>query len=1378
MAIAFVSQGTTPSGTTANITGTTSVTPALPASLATGHLVLIAVVNKLETATPTTPTNWTLVGSIAGGFGAAAADDGQLRTTVFSRIKDTGWSTMPAITITGGNSAMAQAFAFSNATGAWDVVAASGVDSTSGAQFLADTTTDPGLTTGDWGFAVAGVTTDSPTWVTATFTTTGITWGTVTERSEPKTTQGNDLGGFVATAAVSSGTSSGTTNISSNGTVGTLNATGTLMFVRLRETTSTTPISGSESNSLAVSESTAITVTLPASESNSLATSETSAIAVTQPGSESNSLAVSESTAINVTRTATESNSLAVSETSAVTVVLSAAESNSLAVADSSGVVASVAVIGSESNSLAIAETSAPQVSQPVSESNSLAVSETAAISVTVAGSESNSLAVSETASILVIQSASDTAAVSISVEGKTIAFPPVNNLYSNPSFEGGAPDLLHQNAGSVVVNDGTAYSGRQYIRTTMFPTGLAYVLTDFVPTTQSTVMRWHIRIREVSGTKPSDFSVWLRQVRSGQAPLDSFIAVTPTGTWSTVTFTTTTGPLTEGFRVGFVGTPSDNYIVEIDAQQANLGNSVQAYDEVTQSVTASAAESNSIAVADSSTALAASQTATESNSLSVSETSSVEVFVAASESNSLAVSDTASVTVTVSASESNSLAVSSTTDIGVNIPVFESAVAVSGKTSETTWATNANLSVAAGKTIIFGAGFDNLSTTTPTITGIDVPSGETAVWERIALADSPTSTGGSGLRSEVWRITTTVAWNTFNPSVTFSAAITAKSGSFMVFSGIGSTVVRGTYASNSVVAGSGTASAILTGASSPLTNDVVIALFTNEDNGVPGADTDTTNGDWVSPTGSTGNTTGGLTPSNQGHRMSYKIVTANGDQTANASSIESDNGVTVVALGAMQATEKSGSESNSISVDETTSTVATGIAEESNSLAVSETSDISVIISAAESNSLAVSSESSEISPTTEASETNSLAISSTVDILVFVEANDSATISVAEATATTRPIEASETNDLTVTESSVVEDMGVPTTPVVEQAIAVTHRVTESPWVPDANLTVEVGKTIIFGVGFDNLSTTSPTITGITVPAEETAVWERVGLADSSNAFSNAGLRSEVWRIKTTVAWNNFDPSIAFSSAIQAKSGSFFVVNGLTGDVRGSYISASHNNTPQTVTLTGASTPLKDDLVIALFTNENNTIPGPDTDTIDGAWVTPAGGTANTTGGTAQSNIGHRMSYKTVTASGPQSANASTASNDNGVIAIAFISEFVESRVVSDSSAISVAESRSVDVGASVGDTNSLSVTETATIFRAVTSSDSISLSVTETSIVANPVSASESISISVADSASVASFGEAVGVVYGAGGITPVQVKGPDGVWRDLHSMSNPT
>src|SRR5687768_6431785 len=107
-------------------------------------------------------------------------------------------------------------------------------------------------------------------------------------------------------------------------------------------------------------------------------------------------------------------------------------------------------------------------------------------------------------------------------------------------------------------------------------------------------------------------------------------------------------------------------------------------------------------------------------------------------------------------------------------IGYFGAIGSTNSKTSGTTLTATAT-GAGIGESIFLWIVFDNTGTTTPTVSSITKAGGETNAWSLVGAFDSPVSGSGSGLRGELWKITATVAWSTFTPVITFSAAITAK---------------------------------------------------------------------------------------------------------------------------------------------------------------------------------------------------------------------------------------------------------------------------------------------------------------------------------------------------------------------------------------------------------------------------------------------------------------------------------------------------------------------------------------------------------------------------------------------------------------------------
>lgn len=208
---------------------------------------------------------------------------------------------------------------------------------------------------------------------------------------------------------------------------------------------------------------------------------------------------------------------------------------------------------------------------------------------------------------------------------------------------------------------------------------------------------------------------------------------------------------------------------------------------------------------------------------------------------------------------------------------------------------TMATINATIGHQIIAWVSFDNTGTSTPTISSLTVPGGESATWSRLTQHDSSTATSGAGVRGEVWGIVPTQTWTTFAIVVTFSASITAKAYGVVNFTGGILTAPRGTGASGTSTSGSPSLTCTLTGVSQPQNGDLVLMLGSHEDPTSPGIDVDTTNGSWF--TGAAAASSGGSSTANVGGRLGYKIVNATGDQTCNPGSATGDSGVCAIAL-------------------------------------------------------------------------------------------------------------------------------------------------------------------------------------------------------------------------------------------------------------------------------------------------------------------------------------------------------------------------------------------------------------------------------------------------------------------------------------------------
>jgi hypothetical protein len=235
--------------------GGTSVAPAYPSGIQAGDALILFVHQKPSTAnggTVTTPSGWTLLGSLTGAGGYSStlgADTGNTNVFVYYKTTVSGSETgTQSVTVGTNGVCSAQIHRISpNSSGStWSYAMATGSRTTGSASTSITFGTDPGVAAKDLCVCYFGIPTDVtvPNQFSAeAFSQTGITWGTVTEANEPVTATGNDLGGVVCYAQAVSGTSSAAPVFSTTAGGTVTNVRGPAAFVRVREVSSGVTVS-------------------------------------------------------------------------------------------------------------------------------------------------------------------------------------------------------------------------------------------------------------------------------------------------------------------------------------------------------------------------------------------------------------------------------------------------------------------------------------------------------------------------------------------------------------------------------------------------------------------------------------------------------------------------------------------------------------------------------------------------------------------------------------------------------------------------------------------------------------------------------------------------------------------------------------------------------------------------------------------------------------------------------------------------------------------------------------------------------------------------------------------------------------------------------
>ncbi len=175
--------------------GTTSLSLAFPASITAGQLLVMAVGNKYDDATPTTPDGWQFHGTITGGAGGVAGDSGIVRGSVYTRIADGTETGNQAVTVTNGNSACGRIWRVTrDAAKTWGVALAVAAQNTANTlSWSATMSSNPGITAGDLVYAISFDNSDGFSWASELVAATGCTFDTMTERGDSGSSQGDDM---------------------------------------------------------------------------------------------------------------------------------------------------------------------------------------------------------------------------------------------------------------------------------------------------------------------------------------------------------------------------------------------------------------------------------------------------------------------------------------------------------------------------------------------------------------------------------------------------------------------------------------------------------------------------------------------------------------------------------------------------------------------------------------------------------------------------------------------------------------------------------------------------------------------------------------------------------------------------------------------------------------------------------------------------------------------------------------------------------------------------------------------------------------------------------------------------------------------------------
>lgn len=189
---------------------------------------------------------------------------------------------------------------------------------------------------------------------------------------------------------------------------------------------------------------------------------------------------------------------------------------------------------------------------------------------------------------------------------------------------------------------------------------------------------------------------------------------------------------------------------------------------------------------------------------------------------------------------------------------------------------------ILAGDTIVVAVACDNLGATTPTKT-LTIPANFDSLVEHVDVARNASAAAGTALG--LWTCRAVIDDPNSGGGGSFSCALSGSVGARV----IGLIALRGTAGgvrgTVQVANGSSTAPSVVSDVA--VNGDVVIGVAALEQNSAPTGDSDTTDGSWS--TLDSHNTTGGGSAANQSLAMQTKVVTADGAQTYNLTSANTD---------------------------------------------------------------------------------------------------------------------------------------------------------------------------------------------------------------------------------------------------------------------------------------------------------------------------------------------------------------------------------------------------------------------------------------------------------------------------------------------------------
>jgi hypothetical protein len=232
----------------------TTVSPTYPATISAGNMLILIVGLKSSTAnagTVTTPSGWTLVlayenanSENTGGYTTTlGAGTGNTNLYVYKKVAAGTETGTLAVTLGTNNVSLAAIYNYSKTAANWRINCSPGNDVTTGTAVGIGAFYPLGVASGDQILMGMVYPDNVATFSAESFASSGATIGTVTEIAEAATATGNRIGGVVASAACTAGSSAASIRPTFTATAAgtTTNVRGPGFMIRIAEFANLTP---------------------------------------------------------------------------------------------------------------------------------------------------------------------------------------------------------------------------------------------------------------------------------------------------------------------------------------------------------------------------------------------------------------------------------------------------------------------------------------------------------------------------------------------------------------------------------------------------------------------------------------------------------------------------------------------------------------------------------------------------------------------------------------------------------------------------------------------------------------------------------------------------------------------------------------------------------------------------------------------------------------------------------------------------------------------------------------------------------------------------------------------------------------------------------